>query len=112
MLMSVFVVTSAMAVSNALWRKFARTASGTLNCNHRFKSSAIAANCSSAASKPEALAFNSFVAVLGMEAMDELNEIRAFQRSLFQSEVLIRPQIIDSKLICPWFFAGRFAVEE
>ena len=35
----------------------------------------------------EPVAFDAFMAVLGVEALDELVEIRAFQRSFLQSEM-------------------------
>jgi hypothetical protein len=47
-----------------------------------------------------------------MEALDEFVQIRAFQRSLFQSEVLIRAQVIDPEPFRPSLFACRFAVEK
>ena len=60
----------------------------------------------------ERLAFGAFMAVLGVEALDELVEIRTFQRSFFQSEVLIRAQVVDPELFRPRLFACWFAVEE
>ena len=58
-----------------------------------------------------ALGFGAFKPVLGAEILDEIIKMGTLQRSLFQSEVLICAQIINPNL-CPWFFAGRFAVEE
>jgi hypothetical protein len=53
-----------------------------------------------------------FVAVLGMKAMHKLVEIGAFQRFLFQSEVLIGAHVIDPELFGPRLFTGGLAVEE
>jgi hypothetical protein len=40
------------------------------------------------------------VAILGMKALDELVQIGAFERSLFQSEVLIA-QVVNPKFLNP-----------
>jgi hypothetical protein len=50
--------------------------------------------------------------ILGMKALDELVQIRTFQRSLFQSEVLICPQVIEPEFLDPRLLAGWFTVEE
>jgi hypothetical protein len=60
----------------------------------------------------EPLALGAFVAVLGTKAMDELVEIRAFQRFLFQSEVVICAQIVNPELFRPRLFTCGLAIEE
>jgi hypothetical protein len=46
----------------------------------------------------EPLSFGAFMTVFGAKALDEIVENRAFQRSLFQSEVPIRAEVKDPEL--------------
>jgi hypothetical protein len=58
------------------------------------------------------LAFRAFVTIPGMKTLDELVEIRTFQRPFFQGEMLIRPEVIDPEFFGPRFFACWSSVEK
>jgi len=52
------------------------------------------------------------VSVLGIVAFNEVQEALELERIGLQSEVLVRPQIVDPELIRPGSFAGRLFIKE
>src|SRR5206468_9877398 len=60
----------------------------------------------------EALAFMLLVTIVCIEARDEIREIVVLQTICLQREMLIRSQVINPQLVCPWLFSANALVEE
>ena len=60
----------------------------------------------------KAFALDSFMAVLGTEALDEFVEVSALQRFLFKREVLIRAQVVDPEFFSPGDKLSESEIEE